>query len=119
MNDARDIIDQTVLVKLISHEGIEFAGIEGDGPFFCRVTAVDEAGIWVENKKFMTVELRTSGGRPVPEKKRKPKTHTVNILLPWRNIRTIIKFEDEDADQMNIDGEALGSEDQTGKIGFI
>lgn len=116
MDDARDIIDQTVLVKLISYEGIEFTGIEGDGPFFCKVTAVDEAGIWVENKKFMTVELRTSGGRSVPEKKRKPKTHTVNILLPWRNIQTIIKFEEEDLEKLKIDADAL---EETGRIGFI
>ena len=119
MNDARDIIDQTVLVKLISCEGIEFTGIEGDGPFFCKVKAVDEAGIWVENKKFTTVELRDSRGKSVPEKKRKPQKHTVNILLPWRTIQTIIMFEEEDAEQLNIDGEVFGLDDQTGKIGFI
>lgn len=116
MDDARDIIDQTVLVKLISHEEIEFTGIEGGGPFFCKVTAVDEAGIWVENKKFLTVELRTTSGRSVPEKKRKPKMHTVNILLPWRNIQTIIKFEDEDIEKLKIDEDAL---EDTGRIGFI
>lgn len=116
MNDARDIIDQTVLVKLISCEGIEFTGIEGEGPFFCKVKAVDEAGIWVENKKFTTVELRDSSGRSVPEKKRKPQKHTVNILLPWRTIQTIIMFEDEDIEKLDVDGETL---DQTGRIGFI
>jgi hypothetical protein len=116
MDDARDIIDRTVLVKLISYEGMEFTGIEGDGPFFCNVKAVDEAGIWVENKKFMTVELRDSSGRSVPEKKRKPQRHTVNILLPWRNIQTIIMFEDEALDNLEIDEDALR---ETGRIGFI
>ena len=48
MNDARDIIDRTVLVKLESYEGIEFTGIESEGPFFCKVKAVDEVGIWVK-----------------------------------------------------------------------
>jgi len=119
MNDARDIIDRTVLVKLISCEGIEFTGIEGEGPFFCKIKAVDEAGIWVENKKFTTVELRDSSGKSVPEKKRKPQKHTVNILLPWRTIQTIIMFEDEDIENLDIDDEALGSDVQTGRIGFI
>jgi hypothetical protein len=119
MNDARDIIDRTVLVKLESCEGIEFAGIEGEGPFFCKVKAVDEAGIWVENRKFLTVELRDSKGRPVPEKERKPQKHTVNILLPWRLIQTVIMFEDQDGDSLEIEDEALGSEEQTGRIGFV
>ena len=119
MNDARDIIDQTVLVKLMSCEGIEFTGIEGEGPFLCKVKAVDEAGIWVENKKFMTVELRDSRGRAMPEKKRKPQKHTVNILFPWRTIQTVIMFEDEDGDSLEIDDEALGADEQTGRIGFI
>ncbi|MCK4549818.1 MAG: hypothetical protein KAU49_06600 [Candidatus Krumholzibacteria bacterium] len=116
MNDARDIIDQTVLVKLISCEGIEFTGIEGDGPFFCKVTAVDEAGIWVENKKFTTVELRDSRGKSVPEKKRKPQKHTVHILLLWRNIQTIIMFEEKDLEKLEVDKDAI---EQTGRIGFI
>lgn len=116
MNDARDIIDQTVLVKLISYEGLEFTGIEGDGPFFCKVKAVDEAGIWVENKKFTTVELRDSSGKAVPEKKRKPQKHTVNILLPWRTIQTVIMFEDADIEKLDVDDETL---EQTGRIGFI
>ncbi len=119
MNDARDIIGRTVLVKLESCEGIEFTGIESEGPFFCRVKAVDEAGIWVENRKFMTVELRDSSGRAVPEKKRKPRKHTVNILLPWRTIQTIIMFEDENVESLEIDEEALGSDKQAGRIGFI
>jgi hypothetical protein len=116
MDDARDIIDQTVLVKLISCEGLEFTGIDGDGPFFCKVKAVDEAGIWVENTKFTTVELRDSKGKSVPEKKRKPQQHTVNILLPWRNIQTVINFEAEDIEKLEAEGEAL---EQTGRIGFI
>ena len=41
MEDARDLVDQTVLVKLDSTEGLEFAGIERDCPFFCKVAAVD------------------------------------------------------------------------------
>ena len=119
MNDARDIIDRTVLVKLESCEGIEFTGIESEGPFFCRIKAVDEAGIWVENKKFMTVELRDSSGKTVPEKKRKPQKHTVNILLPWRTIQTIIMFEDQNGENLEIDEEALGLDKQAGRIGFI
>jgi len=119
MNDARDIIDRTVLVKLESCEGIEFTGIESEGPFFCKVKAVDEAGIWVENRKFMTVELRDSRGRSVPQKKRKPQKHTVNILLLWRNIQTVIMFEDKDGDNLEIDEEALGADEKTGRIGFV
>jgi hypothetical protein len=119
MDDARDIIDRTVLVKLESCEGIEFTGIETDGPFFCKVKAVDEAGIWVENRKFMTVELRDSNGRAVPEKKRKPQKHTVNILLPWRIIQTVIMFEDKDEEVLEIDEEVLGADEQAGRIGFI
>jgi hypothetical protein len=119
MDDARDIIDRTVLVKLVSCEGIEFTGIESDGPFFCRVKAVDEAGIWVENRKFMTVELKDSSGRNVPKKDRIPERHTVNILLPWRSIQTIVMFEDEDIDSLEIEEETLGSDGQAGRIGFI
>ncbi len=119
MDDARDMVDSTVLVKLVDCEGMEFTGIEGDGPFFCRVKAVDEAGIWVENRKFMTVEIRDSSGRTVPQKKRKQVTHTVNILLPWRNILTVVMFEEGDLEKLEIDEETLGSDERTGRIGFI
>jgi hypothetical protein len=116
MEDARDIVDRTVLVKLFSREGLEFTGIDSEGPFFCRVKAVDEAGVWVENTKFMTVELRDSDGRPVPEKKREPRQHTVNILLPWRSIQTIVMFEEDALEGLEIDDSSL---EQTGRIGFI
>jgi hypothetical protein len=119
MNDARDIVSRTVLVKLESSEGLEFTGIDTEGPFFCKVKAVDEAGVWVENRKFMTVELRDSRGRKVPEAKQKPQKHTVNILLPWKNIQTIVMFEEEDGDGLEIEEEALGSEEQAGRIGFL
>ena len=67
----------------------------------------------------MTVELRDSSGRSVPEKKRKPQKHTVNILLPWRTVQTIIMFEDKDIEKLDVDEETLGSDAQTGRIGFI
>ena len=83
MEDARDIVGETVLVSLKDNGGFTFLGVPEEGPFFCKVVAVDEIGIWVENKKFQMIELTDARGRPVPDKKRKPETHTVNILLPW------------------------------------
>ena len=79
MDDARDLIDQTVLVMLDDYEGLEFTGIPEEGPFFCKVIAVDEVGMWVENRNFITTELRDSEGDPVPVKKRKPQKNTVNL----------------------------------------
>ena len=67
----------------------------------------------------MTIELRDSRGRAVPVKKRKPQKHTVNILLPWRMIQTVIMFEDKDGEDLEIDDEALGADEQKGRIGFI
>ena len=116
--DARDTIDRTVLVKLESVEGIEFTGMSGDGPFFCKVRGVDEAGVWVEHRKFMTVELKDTRGRLVPEDKQKPKKHTVHILLPWRNVQTMILFE-EHGDELEMSGQELGAEKEKGKIGCI
>jgi hypothetical protein len=119
MDDARDIIGKTVLIKLKSSDGIEFTGIESEGPFFCKAKAVDEAGIWVENSRFMTVELRDAKGKSVPEKKRKPKKHTVNILLPWSNIQTVIMFEEDEGSDLGAAGEILEVDEQSGRIGFI
>jgi len=80
------------------------------------VKAVDEAGVWVENRKFVTVELQDSDGKPVPEKEREPRQHTVNILLPWRTIQTIVMFEEDDIEALEIDDASL---EQAGRIGFI
>lgn len=94
MEDARDLVGCTALVLLGDASDLGFTGIEGEGPFLCRVTAVDEIGIWVENRRFVTVELRDEKGRAVPKARRRPRTHTVDILLPWRNVRTVVRFED-------------------------
>ncbi len=118
MQDARDIVDETVLVKLKSNEGLTFLGVPEEGPFFCKVVAVDEVGIWVENKKFETMELTDSAGKPVPKSKRKPERHVVNILFPWRDIRSIVRFAEKDAEKMVREMiDKAGSEDR--RIGFI
>jgi len=118
MDDARDIIDQTVLVKLANTDGIEFAGIEGDGPFFCRVIAVDEVGMWVENRHFLTVEIRDKDGKDIPVDRRKKESNTVNFLLPWRNVLTVVRFPDKDQDEFA--NETLGvNAEEPGRIGFI
>lgn len=116
MQDARDLAGETVIVRLEDVSGIEFAGIEGDGPFFCRVTAVDEIGLWVRNTEFVTVDLTDRAGRSIPEKKRRERRHRVDILLPWRKIVTVIRFEGEDAG--DLDPEAMGR-GEGGRIGFV
>lgn len=118
MDDARDLVGGTVLVRLESHEGLEFIGIPEEGPFFCHVTAVDEVGMWVENKNFVTVELTDSKGKDIPKSKRKEEKHTANILLPWRNVRTVVHFPDKDAE--NLSGKVLGhKKDEAVRIGFV
>lgn len=118
MEDARDITGRTVLLKLIDQEELEFAGISEEGPFFCKVTAIDQFGVWVENRKFVTIEIRDSKGRYIPKAKQKSERHLVNLLFPWRNIQTIIRFSEKDVEK--IAGEAIGeTEKKTGRIGFI
>ena len=118
MEDARDIVGETVLVSLRNNEGFTFLGIPEEGPFFCNVVAVDEIGIWVENKKFQMVELTDSRGRSVPKKKRKPETHIVNILLPWREILSVVRFTESDAKKVVQEViESIGEDDR--RIGFI
>jgi hypothetical protein len=118
MDDARDLVNKTVLVKLANREGLEFVGVPEEGLFFCRVVAVDEVGMWVENKNFITTELSDSNGRNVPAKKRKPEHHVVNVLFPWRNVQTVVMFAEEDVDDIVKD--ILEEEREgKGKIGFV
>jgi hypothetical protein len=118
MDDARDLVKKTVLVKLVNDEGLEFVGVPEEGLFFCRVVAVDEVGLWIEHKSFVTTELSDSKGRTVPKKRRRPERHVVNVLLPWRNILTVVMFAEEEADDIVKD--VLGGEREgRGKIGFI
>ena len=118
MEDARDLIGQTVLMKLTSNEGLAFAGVPGDGPFFCGVAAVDEVGIWVKNKSFVTMEIRDGKGRYIPREKQKPQRHEVNILVPWRIVHAVVLFEKGNA--VELKGEALGEESPDGgRIGFV
>jgi len=118
MEDARDLIGQTVLVKLTSNEELAFAGVPGEGPFFCSVVAVDEIGIWVRNKSFVTMEIRDGKGCYIPRKKQKAERHTVNILLPWRIVHAVVLFEKKDA--AGLKGEALGDgSPERGRIGFM
>ncbi|GEM_PF-2030842 len=117
MEDARDLLGKTVLVKLVSNKGLEFTGISGDGPFFCKVKAVDQIGIWVENRRFVTVELRDSKGRYIAKEKQTPERHVVNILLPWKDVHTVVAFEDE---EITKSVPSVLGEDENGKghIGF-
>lgn len=118
MQDARDLIDQTVLVKLVSNEGLAFTGIPEDGPFFCKVTAVDEIGIWVENGKFATVEIRDGEGRYIPKRKQKLERHEVDLLIPWRIVHTLVRFRKEDAAKAAAN--VLGADAKPGScIGFV
>lgn len=118
MEDARDLIDQTVMVKLIDTEGLEFTGIEGDNPFFCKVVAVDEIGMWVENSKFVTIELTDCEGRDIPVKNRKKEVNRVNFLLPWRNVMTVVKFPGKEDGDFAPESLVTGEEEQK-RIGFI
>ena len=118
MQDARDLVDQTVLVKLASNEGLSFIGAPDEGPFFCRVTAVDEIGIWVENKRFAAVEIKDAHGRYIPKRRRKIERHEVDILIPWRIVHTLIRFRREDAAKAAAD--ELGADAKPGScIGFV
>lgn len=118
MEDARDLIGQTVLIKLASNEGLAFAGFPADGPFFCKVVAVDEIGIWAENRNFVTVEIRNSRGSYIPRAKQKPERHVVSLLIPWRTIHTVVKFEEKDA--VKAAAEMLGeSRTACGRVGFL
>jgi len=118
MQDARDLIGQNVLLKLTSNEGLAFAGVPADGPFFCKVSAVDEIGIWVENRNFVTIEIRNSRGRYVPREKQKPLQHAVSLLIPWRIVHTVVKFEEAGA--IKASAEVLGEDLRScGRIGFV
>jgi hypothetical protein len=118
MEDARDLINETVLVKLSSNEEYLFAGVPEEGPFFCRVVAVDEIGIWVENKNFVTIEIKDSRGRYIPKEKQEAKEHAVSVLLPWRNISCIVLYSGSEGEAVakKIVKEA-GPDDS--RIGFI
>ena len=118
MEDARDLVGRTVLVRLESNEGYTFTGVPEEGPFFCKVVGVDEVGMWVENKNFVTIEIMDSKGRVVPKEKQKAEHHLVNVLLPWRNIHTVVMYEEEEGEEAVkkiIDEAAPGN----GRIGFI
>lgn len=118
MEDARDLKDKTVLVKLSDCEGLGFTGVPEEGPFFCRVVAVDEIGLWVENRNFVTTEISDSEGNVIPEKRRKQQRNVVNLLLPWRNIQTVVMFPEKDAREIAKD--VLGEEaEDKGQIGFV
>ena len=118
MQGVGDLVEKTVLVKLESNEALQFAGVPEDGPFFCKVTAVDQVGMWVENRKFVTIEVRDSRGRYVSEEKQEPVRHIVNILIPWRIVRAVVEFSGENAGEISPN---LLGEEKSGKgtIGFI
>jgi len=116
MQDARDLIGQTALVKLTSNDGLSFVGVPEEGPFLCKVVAVDEIGIWVENKRFVTVEIRSSAGRYIPKSRQKPERHVVNLLLPWRIVQTVVRFHKGDEVEAKKLGEAVCPPE---RIGFL
>ncbi len=106
MQDARDLVGQTALVKLTNNEGLSFVGVPEEGPFLCKIVAVDEVGIWVENKRFVTVEIRSSAGRYIPKSRQKAERHVVNLLIPWRIVQTVVRFHKGD----EVEAKTLGEE---------
>ena len=118
MEDARDLEKQTVLVKLMNQRELGFAGVPEEGPFFCKVVAVDSFGIWAENKNFITIEVKNSKGRYIPKSKQKPERHVVSVLLPWKDIQTVVMFAEDDVS--TLAGEVLGEKAKnSGSIGFV
>ncbi|HER44001.1 MAG TPA: hypothetical protein ENO08_06035 [Candidatus Eisenbacteria bacterium] len=118
MDDARDLIHKTVLVKLSNNGEFVFAGVPEEGPFFCRVEAVDEIGVWVENRNFITIEIKDSRGRYVPKEKQEAKKQAVNVLLPWKSITCIVLFagsEGEAAAKRIVEEAGPGDS----RIGFV
>ena len=118
MEDARDLINKTVLVKLSSNEEYSFAGVPEEGPFFCKVVAVDEIGIWVENRNFVTIEIKDSRGRYIPKEKQEPKKQSVDVLIPWRNISCIVLYEGSEGEAIAEKIVKEAGPDET-RIGFI
>ena len=118
MNDARDLINKTVLVKLSSNEEFVFAGVPEEGPFFCKVVAVDEIGIWAENKNFVTIEIKDSKGRFIPKERQEPKKQAVNVLIPWRNISCIVLYEGSEGGAVAEEIAREAGPDDT-RVGFI
>ncbi len=118
MEDARDLINKTVLVKLSANDEYLFAGVPEEGPFFCKVVAVDEIGVWVENKNFVTIEIKDAKGKYIPKEEQEPRKQAVNILLPWRNITCIVLFTESEGEAVadRIIEEA-GPDDS--RIGFV
>ena len=118
MDDARDLINETVLVKLSSNEEFLFAGVPEEGPFFCKVIAVDEIGIWVENRNFVTIEIKDSKGRYIPEEEQEPEKQVVDVLIPWKSITCIVRYEDAEGIAA---AEKIVRESEPGdtRIGFI
>lgn len=118
MDDARDLINETVLVKLSSNGEFVFAGVPEEGPFFCKVVAVDEIGIWVENKNFVTIEIKDAKGRYIPKEEQEPRKQTVNILIPWKSITCIVLYEgSEGAAAVEKIVREAGPDDS--RIGFV
>jgi hypothetical protein len=118
MNVIQDLPGTTVLIQLEDQAELGFVGIPDDGPFFCNVVEVDQIGIWVENKRFMTTEIQDTTGAYIKKSRQKPKRHTVHILFPWRIIRTVVRFTEQDAG--SIIEEATGGDGATiGRIGFL
>ena len=118
MENARDLVGETVLVKLMSNEGLAFAGFPAEGPVFCRVAAVDEIGLWVENRNFLTVEVRTAAGGYIPKRRQKPKRSVATLLIPWRIVHTVARFAEGDAP--GAEGSVLGARPgNEGRIGFV
>jgi hypothetical protein len=118
VEDARDLIGETVLVKLMSNEGLDFAGFPAEGPVFCRIVAVDEIGMWVENRNFVTVEVRTAAGRYVPKQRQKPRRSVATLLVPWRIVHTVVRFAGGETPE--VGGAVLGGRSGSGgRIGFV
>jgi hypothetical protein len=118
VEDARDLIGKTILVQLESNDGYMFTGVPEEGPFFCKVIGVDEIGMWVENQNFVTVEIMDSKGRFVPKEKQKPEQHVVNVLLPWRNVRTVVMYSEGEGEEV-VKKIIDESGPDNGRIGFI
>jgi hypothetical protein len=89
--DIEKAINNKVLIVLFSHEGLEKAGII-DRNFYARLIGYDQIGLWIENPKFETINVRREDGSLIPVSERQKETYVADVLIPWGNVKSIVYF---------------------------
>jgi hypothetical protein len=109
----QDAINQKIQIRFINLPEELVGSVTGiynpNDWLLAKLIDIDNIGIWLENPNYIRILVKDENGNPIPQNLQTEETVTINLLIRWEFIGSIIRFPNE---------ETNGETENTKIIGF-